>query len=103
MSGHENNGQNGSFHTPTLTNHEQRTKHRLLGRLNCFDVFPSLNPRVPEGGRKPETVIELFDGTCSACPNHPALKQEKDGKWVSWTYAEYQQDVKTAAKAFIKV
>ncbi|XP_065059824.1 long-chain-fatty-acid--CoA ligase ACSBG2-like [Rhopilema esculentum] len=59
--------------------------------------------KVAEGERKPQTVIEVFDATCQAIPNQPGLKEEKDGKWVTWTYKEYHQDVQIAAKAFIKL
>ena len=54
-------------------------------------------------GRPSLTVIEAFERTVKNYPNRPALKQERDGNWVTWTYEEYLQDVKTAAKGFIKV
>ena len=52
---------------------------------------------------KVETVLDVFDRIVQDYPNHPAMKIERDEHWVTWTYAEYQQDVKIAAKAFIKV
>jgi len=75
------------------------TKRRFCTTIRDTEV----EIRISEGDRKPQTVIELFEETCSKYPNHDALKQERDGKWVSWSYAEYQTDVKIAAKAFIKL
>ena len=36
-------------------------------------------------------------------PDHTALAMKRNGEWVKWTYREYQEDVKTVAKAFIKL
>lgn len=52
---------------------------------------------------KVERVFDVLDKIVQEYPNSPAMKIERDERWVTWTYAEYQQDVKIAAKAFIKV
>ena len=49
------------------------------------------------------SVMEFMDRATKRWPNRPALNVERQGQWITWTYAEYLQDVKTAAKAFIKV
>ena len=36
-------------------------------------------------------------------PDRPALKVERGDQWLTWTYREYLDSVKTVAKAFIKV
>ena len=51
----------------------------------------------------PISVMEFFQRTVNKFPNRTAMKVERDGNWLSWTYKEYLEDVKTVAKAFIKV
>ena len=36
-------------------------------------------------------------------PDHTALAMKRNGEWVKWTYREYKEDVRTVAKAFIKL
>ena len=36
-------------------------------------------------------------------PDHTALAVKRNSEWVKWTYREYQEDVKTVAKEFIKL
>ncbi len=64
--------------------------------------------RIPEKGSElecsaPMTVMQHFDGVVKEFPNVMAMREERNGQWVSWTYDEYRQDVLVAAKAFIKV
>ena len=49
------------------------------------------------------SVMEFMDRATKRWQNRPALNVERQGQWITWTYKEYLQDVKTAAKAFIKV
>jgi len=49
------------------------------------------------------SVMEFFDRAVKKHGSRVAMKVERDEKWISWTYNEYYQEVKTAAKAFIKL
>ena len=49
------------------------------------------------------SVMEFMNRANKKWQNRPALKVERQGEWLTWTYSEYLKDVKTAAKAFIKV
>ena len=49
------------------------------------------------------SVMEFIERTCNTWPNRPALKVERQEQWVTWTYKEYLQDIRTTAKGFIKV
>ena len=39
---------------------------------------------------------------CDAAYELPAMRVERDGVWLTWTYGRYYHDIKAAAKAFIK-
>jgi len=49
------------------------------------------------------SIMEFFDRSVKKFGSRVAMKVERDGKWISWTYNEYLQEIKTAAKGFIKV
>jgi long-subunit acyl-CoA synthetase (AMP-forming) len=51
----------------------------------------------------PITVIQLLEKTVKSAANRIALGVKRDGKWRNWTYSEYYEEVRTAAKSFIKV
>ena len=53
--------------------------------------------------RQPETVYEVFENAVSRCPDVHALCVKRQGEWVKWTYKEYMEDVKRAAKSLITV
>ena len=49
------------------------------------------------------SVEEFVERSVKKHASRVAMKVERDGKWISWTYEEYLKEIKTAAKAFIKV
>lgn len=53
--------------------------------------------------RPPITVNELLEGIVKQYPNRIALAVKRDEKWRHWTYSEYYEEVRIAAKSFIKV
>ncbi|KAK7467966.1 hypothetical protein BaRGS_00036809 [Batillaria attramentaria] len=55
------------------------------------------------GSEKPITVPTLIQSTVKRLPNSKALAVKRNGKWLFWSYQEYYQDVRRAAKAFIKL
>lgn len=54
-------------------------------------------------GRPAVSVMEFVKRSVDKFGNRVAMKVEREGKWISWTYQEYLVDIKTAAKAFIKL
>merc|ERR1712223_1333132 len=52
---------------------------------------------------KPISVWTMLNQTVERCPNTIALAVKRNDEWVRWTYAEYLEEVKTVAKAFIKL
>jgi len=49
------------------------------------------------------SVEEFMDQAVKSYGTRVAMKVERDGKWISWTYKEYFEEIKTAAKGFIKL
>ena len=45
----------------------------------------------------------MIQETVQRVPDRTALAVKRDGVWIKWTYAEYQEDIVTVAKAFIKL
>jgi len=52
---------------------------------------------------KPISVWTMLNNTVNRYPNGIAMAVKRNDEWVKWTYAEYLEDVKTVAKAFIKL
>lgn len=97
----------------TLINGEQEQnplKSEITSSLPDFtiDRDAAVKIRILEkssgvASEEPVTVLDSFDKTVKRFANVPALREERDGQWVTWTYSEYQQDVFIAAKAFIQL
>jgi len=45
----------------------------------------------------------MLNNTADRVPDQVALAVKRNDVWVKWTYSEYREDVKTVAKAFIKL
>ena len=45
----------------------------------------------------------MLNNTAKRNPNGLAMAVKRNDEWVKWTYAEYLEDVRTVAKAFIKL
>ncbi len=52
---------------------------------------------------KPLSVYTIFEQTVNKRPNHPALCYKQQDKWLKFTYKEYFEICRKAAKSFIKV
>lgn len=95
--------------TKVVTNgtvkHEERKPSALAPADNIVTTERdgAVKIKLAEGAEKPITAVEFFERVVEKFPNRPALKVERDGQWITWTYKEYLEDVKTTAKAFIKV
>ncbi|OQV24216.1 Long-chain-fatty-acid--CoA ligase ACSBG2 [Hypsibius exemplaris] len=101
-------------HHHTTNNHHHHA-HRSMNGPDHMAPAESVWTTKPDGavkvrmgsdasldGLPAESVITWFDKTVEACAAAPAMKIKRDGKWLTWSYADYQRDVRTAAKAFIK-
>ncbi|MCL4137763.1 UNVERIFIED_CONTAM: hypothetical protein GTU68_027091 [Idotea baltica] len=51
----------------------------------------------------PISVPSLLKRTVDKYPSHIALSVKRDGQWQNFTYTEYYENVRTVAKAFIKL
>ena len=45
----------------------------------------------------------MIQETVRRCPDRLALTVKREGSWVSWTYQQYEAEIVTVAKAFIKL
>eukprot|EP00092_Neocalanus_flemingeri_P008766 GFUD01009439.1.p1 GENE.GFUD01009439.1~~GFUD01009439.1.p1 ORF type:complete len:716 (+),score=170.32 GFUD01009439.1:61-2208(+) len=57
----------------------------------------------PSSDYPPRSVWSMIQDTVGRVPDRTALAVKRDGVWVKWTYAEYLENIKTVAKAFIKL
>ncbi|KAJ7326101.1 Long-chain-fatty-acid--CoA ligase acsbg2 [Desmophyllum pertusum] len=53
--------------------------------------------------RTPITVVQGLQRAVRAAPNRTALAVKRNNEWVKWTYLEYYESVRAAAKSFIKL
>ena len=81
-------------------------------RVLPADSFTSTRPEVPvklRSGIHPSTewdsksVWKMLQETVVRAPDRIALTVKRDGRWVSWSYEEYEADIRRVAKAFIKL
>ncbi|CAD5119946.1 DgyrCDS8527 [Dimorphilus gyrociliatus] len=62
--------------------------------------------RISDNGpssRKPYSLVTLLNSAVQRMPNHNALAYKQDQKWNYITYRQYLDEVRTVAKAFIKL
>ena len=74
--------------------------------LTTWERGGAVKLRIEEDSKfnpKPESIITFFRERCKAGGSHKALSVKRDGQWQHWTYAQYYDDVRTVAKAFIKL
>ena len=53
--------------------------------------------------RTPMTVVQSLQRAVKLAPTRTALAVKRNNEWVKWTYTEYYDAVRSAAKSFIKV
>lgn len=49
------------------------------------------------------TVMEVFEKTAAANSSSAALKVKRAGDWKTWSWSEYRDQVRTAARAFMQL
>jgi len=73
--------------------------------LHCWDSRGAVKIRLggPEKIKSapPISVPSLLKKCADRAPNKLAMRVKRNGDWVRWTYKEYLNDVRTAAKGFI--
>ena len=57
----------------------------------------------PSSRKAPISVWSMLQETVRRCPERRALTVKRAGGWVSWTYRQYQAEIVSVAKAFIKL
>ena len=57
----------------------------------------------PSSRKVPVSVWSMLQETVRRCPERLALTVKRNGGWVSWTYKQYEAEIVTVAKAFIKL
>lgn len=55
------------------------------------------------GSEPPMTLHQMFLATVEKYGDCPALREKKNGTWVTLTYKEYYEHSRAAAKSFLKV
>lgn len=53
--------------------------------------------------RTPMTVVQSLQRAVRLAPTRTALAVKRNNEWVKWTYTEYYEAARSAAKSFIKV
>lgn len=57
----------------------------------------------PECRQDPVSVWTILQETAKRCPDRIALSVKRNNELQTWTYKEYESDIRSAAKAFIKL
>ena len=57
----------------------------------------------PSSRKVPVSVWSMLQETVRRCPERLALTVKRNGGWVTWTYRQYEAEIVTVAKAFIKL
>ncbi|TRY95849.1 hypothetical protein DNTS_021386 [Danionella cerebrum] len=56
-----------------------------------------------QDSQPPITIHQMFKATVEKFGDFPALREKKDGSWVTLTYREYYECARAAAKSFMKL
>ncbi|XP_023339812.1 long-chain-fatty-acid--CoA ligase ACSBG2 isoform X2 [Eurytemora carolleeae] len=57
----------------------------------------------PSSRWKPKSVWTMLNDTLARVPDRTALAVKRDGIWVTWSFTEYINDIRSVAKAFINL
>merc|ERR1712079_232193 len=107
----------GIFHAPrqwyrlasTTLKGERVGPDRILPANSLATTWPDgaveirFSDKDPRCQAKPISVWTMLNNTVERCPNTIALAVKLNDEWVKWTYSQYLEDIKTVAKAFIKL
>lgn len=72
-------------------------------QLDCYDSSEA-TVRLSESGvasEAPTTLVAAFRDAVKRGGEAPALKVERGGKWVTWTWAQYGEEVGLVARALV--
>jgi len=59
------------------------------------------HPMHPSSSYPTMSVWTMLKNTVARVPDRTALAAKRNGQWVKWTFAEYEEQVRSLAKAFI--
>jgi len=82
---------------------------RILPANTLTSTYPDGRVEIRFSDRTPQcrdpaiSVWTMLNNTANRVPDRVALTVKRNDEWVKWTYKQYQEDVKAAAKAFIKL
>ena len=82
---------------------------RILPANSFTSTYPDgkvdirFSDRDPKCQEPPISVWTMLSNTADRVPDHVALTVKRNEVWEKWTYRQYHEDVKAAAKAFIKL
>eukprot|EP00051_Salpingoeca_urceolata_P004954 m.69126 g.69126 ORF g.69126 m.69126 type:complete len:737 (-) comp13958_c0_seq1:266-2476(-) len=80
----------------------QYKKGEKVWTTDPSDTVPIRKAKSGVAAKEPRTVVSQFRNAVSKHPDAVALKVERPlGTWKQWTYSEYYQQARTAAKAFM--
>lgn len=96
-----------SFVDPYVPTHQYGPDHVIAAEnLSTSAPTGAVKLRASKVGNvaeRPVSVVTFMQRAVEKYPHHPALSVKRDGSWVTWNYTEYWNDVRTAAKGFIKL
>jgi len=82
---------------------------RILPANSLTSTYPDgrveirFSDRDPRCQAKPISVWTMLNNTAARVPDNVALTVKRKDVWVTWTYAQYLEEVRAVAKAFIKL
>lgn len=74
--------------------------------LSTWKRDGSIKIRTEKSGRaaaEPYSIITFVKKNCQLGGNRAAMMVKRDGKWIQWTYNQLYKDIRTAAKALLKL
>jgi len=99
------------FYSVDASNRAERKRgpDRILPANKLSGTMPDSTVEIKFDNRHPESMIEpvsfwtILQETVKRCPDRVALSVKRNNETVTWTYKEYEADIRSAAKAFIKL
>jgi len=99
------------FYSVDAPNRAERKRgpDRILPANKFSGTMPDSTVEIKFNNRHPESMIEpvsfwtILQDTVKRCPDRLALSVKRNDETVTWTYKEYEEEIRCAAKAFIKL
>eukprot|EP00088_Acartia_fossae_P049686 TRINITY_DN5492_c0_g1_i1.p1 TRINITY_DN5492_c0_g1~~TRINITY_DN5492_c0_g1_i1.p1 ORF type:complete len:720 (-),score=161.38 TRINITY_DN5492_c0_g1_i1:926-3085(-) len=91
------------------TANRKRGPDRILPANKVCGTMPDTTVEIrfsdlhPECQKDPISVWTMLQDTLKRCPDRTALSVMRNNELQTWTFKEYEEDIRSAAKAFIKL